>query len=99
MSATMDWTTTLTTAFDWAVIAGAAFYGTFVLISYFTHGLRPRPRIEFSHPARLAENMAVWLGVKAVAVGVRAGKPVFAMLSEASADVGDWFLNLRNESR
>ncbi len=100
MSATLDWTTVLTTAIDWTVLAGAAFYGTFVFITYFTEGSRPRPQIDFSRPARLAENYAVWMGVQAVAVSVRAGKPVLSMLSEASADVGDWFLsNLDHQSR
>ena len=100
MSATMDWISVFTPALDWAVLAGLAFYGTFVLITYLTHGSRPRPQIDFSHPKQLAEDWAVWLGVKAVAVGVRAGRPVVSMLSEASAEVGDWFLsNLHHESR
>lgn len=100
MLATLDWTTVLTTALDWTVLAGAAFYGTFVFITYFTKGSRPRPQIDFSRPGRLAEDWAVWMGVKAVAVSVRAGKPVLSMLSEASADVGDWFLsNLHNQPR
>src|SRR5579872_5349048 len=100
MSISMDWTRALTTALDWAVIAGAAFYGTYVFLLYFAQGTRPRPEIDLSKPARSAEDLAVWMGVRLVAVGVRAGKPVLSMLSEASADVGDWFLNnLNHQSR
>jgi hypothetical protein len=100
MSANMEWTTVVTTALDWAVLAGVAFYGTFVFLHYFAHGTRPRPVLDLNKPARSAEDLAVWMGVRLVAVGVRAGKPVLSMLSEASADVGDWFLsNLNHQSR
>jgi hypothetical protein len=77
-----------------------AFYAGFVLLSYITYGPRPRPQFELREPARSAENLVVWAGIKLVALLVPVGKPVLAMLSEASAEVGDWFLsNLHHESR
>ena len=77
-----------------------AFYAGFVLLSYITYGPRPRPQFDLRNPARSAENLVVWAGIKLVALLVPVGKPVLAMLSEASAEVGDWFLsNLHNESR
>lgn len=77
-----------------------AFYAGFVLLSYITYGPRPRPQFDLRNPARSAENLVVWAGIKLVALLVPVGKPVLAMLSEASAEVGDWFLsNLDHESR
>jgi hypothetical protein len=77
-----------------------AFYAGFVLLSYLTYGPRPRPQFELREPTRSAENLAVWAGIKLVALLVPVGRPILAMLSEASAEVGDWFLsNLHHESR
>ena len=88
---------------DLTLLGVAAFYAGFVVLSYITYGPRPRPQFELHSPARSAENMVVWAGIKLVALLVPVGKPVLAMLSEASAEVGDWFLsnlsNLHNESR
>jgi hypothetical protein len=81
------------------MLAGVAFYAFFVLISYLTYGRRPLPQVELRDPARSAEHLAVWIGVELLALAVRAFTPIFAMLSEASAEVGDWFLsNLHHES-
>lgn len=85
---------------DLTLLSVAAFYAGFVLLSYITYGPRPRPQFDLSEPARSAENLIAWAGIKLVALLVPVGKPVLAMLSEASAEVGDWFLsNLRHESR
>ncbi len=56
-----------------------------------------RPRVDWRDPAHSAEHLAVWLGVKALALAVRVGTPIFGMLSEASAEVGDWFLSHRHD--
>lgn len=90
--ASVDWHSIVTDFLAIVVLVGAAFYAAYVLISYLTYGARPRPQVDFRDPARSAENLAAWAGVNAVALGVRAITPIFAMLSEASADVGDWFL-------
>ncbi len=78
-----------------ALLAGFAFYAGLVVVSYLTYGPRPRPRVDPHDPAHSAEYLAVWLGVKILALALRAGSRIFGMLSEASADVGDWFLNHR----
>ena len=85
-----------------AVLAGAAVYAGLVLTNYRLAEARVRPRIDLHDPARSAERLAVWLGVEALTLGVRVGTPIFGMLSDASADVGDWFLarvhqNFRNQ--
>jgi hypothetical protein len=88
----VDWHSIATDVLALVVFVGAAFYGAYVLITYLTYGARPRPHVDLLEPARSAENLAEWAGVNTVALGVRVATPVFAMLSEASADVGDWFL-------
>ena len=90
--ASIDWRSLLTDILAFAVLIGAAFYAVFVLLSYVTYGVRPRPQVNLHDPADAAEKMAEWAGVSLVAVSVRTMTPVFAMLSEASAEVGDWFL-------
>lgn len=46
---------------------------------------------------RSAERWLVWLGVRVLGLAGRATAPVFAMLSEASAEVGEWVLHHRRE--
>ena len=81
-----------------ALLAGAALYAGLVLMRYLTDGLHPRPRVDLRDPVRSAERLGGWLGVKALALGVRVATPISGMLSEASAEVGDWFLSRRNET-
>ena len=75
-----------------ALLAGAALYASLVITSYRTEGSPLRPRIDWRDPAHSAERLSVWLGVKALALAVRVGTPIFEMLSEASAEVGEWVL-------
>lgn len=79
-----------------ALLAGAALYAGLVLTSSLTDSLQLRPRFEWRDPAHSVERLAVWLGVKALALAVRVATKIFGMLSEASADVGDWFLSKRH---
>jgi hypothetical protein len=76
-----------------AVVAGAALYTGLVLMNYRTDGPHVRPRVDLRDPAHSAERLAVWLGVKALALAVRVATKIFGMLSEASAEVGEWFLD------
>jgi hypothetical protein len=78
------------------LLGGAALYAGLVLTSRFGEGPQLRPHMDWSNPARSAERWAVWLGVQALTLALRLAAPVFGMLSEASADVGDWFLNHRH---
>lgn len=83
-----------------ALLAGAALYAGLVVMSYRAEGAHVRPQIDLHDPAHSAERFAVWMGVKTLTLAVRVGTPIFGMLSEASADVGDWFLShRRNETR
>ena len=79
-----------------ALLAGAAIYAGLVLIRYGSDGGHHRPEWDFHDPVHSVEHWAVWLGVMLLALVVRVVAPVFAMLSEASADVGDWFLSRRH---
>jgi hypothetical protein len=79
-----------------AFLAGAALYSGLVLMSYLTDGPHVRPQVDWRDPAHSAERLAVWLGVKALALAVRAATWIFGMLSEASAEVGEWFLSDRH---
>jgi hypothetical protein len=65
-------------------------------MSYRTNGPNYRPHFNHQEPARSAERLLVWLGVKILAFALRLGVPVFGMLSEASAEVGEWFLRHRD---
>ena len=76
-----------------ALLAGAVLYAGLVLTSYHTDGPHLRPRVDWRDPAHSAEHLAVWLGVIALTLAVRAWTPIFGMLSEASAEVGEWFLS------
>ena len=96
----VDWRSAFTLVLELTVLAGAAFYAVFVLISYLSNGPQPYPEVSFRDPGKTAQRLTEWLGVELVALSVRVFTPVFAMLSEASAEVGDWFLNnLHHESR
>ena len=75
-----------------ALLAGAVLYFGLVLTSYFANGPQHRPQVNWHDKAHSAELLAVWLGVGALALAVRVGTPIYGMLSEASADVGEWFL-------
>lgn len=79
-----------------ALLAGAALCTGLVLTSYLSDSPQLRPRIDWRDPARSAERLALWLGVKALALAVRVATPILGMLSEASADVGEWFLSHRH---
>lgn len=93
--ASLDWHSVVTDVLAFAVLIGAAFYAVFAVLSYVTHGVGSRPAVNLQNPAVTAEKFAQWLGVSLVALGVRAMTPIFAMLSEASAEVGEWFLRNR----
>ena len=82
------------------LLAGAALYAGLVLVNYRAEGSHLRPRVDLHDPAHSAQRLAVWMGVRTLALGVRMATPVFGMLSDASADVGEWFLgHSRHETR
>ncbi|HMD86167.1 MAG TPA: hypothetical protein VKO18_15860 [Terriglobia bacterium] len=79
------------------LLAGVALYTGLVVMSYRTDGPRVRPVVDWHDPAHSAEHLAVWLGVISLALAVRVATKVFGMLSEASAEVGEWFLSRRRD--
>ena len=78
------------------VLGGLALYSGRVLMRYFSGASLVRPEFDRHNPAVAAEQWAEWLGVKAVGVGVRGLIQLLAILSEASAEVGEWFLEHRH---
>jgi hypothetical protein len=82
--------------FDLAVLVIGAIYTGLVLANYRTNGPHYRPRINAYAPVRSAESLLIWLGVKTLALTIGVGVPVFGMLSEASAEVGEWYLRHRD---
>ena len=77
------------------LLTGALLYAGLVAINFNALNSRVRPQVNLRDPAQSAQKLAVWLGVMTLATGIRVATPVLAMLSEASADVGDWFLSHR----
>lgn len=51
------------------------------------------PPLDRKEPIRSAEQVFIWAGVFVVAVVVRLARPVVDMLSEASAEVGEWAIS------
>jgi hypothetical protein len=51
------------------------------------------PPLDRKEPIRSAEQVLIWGGVFVVAVVVRLARPLVDMLSEASAEVGEWAIN------
>lgn len=70
-------------------------YAGLVLMAYGTEGDRYRLRLDRQDPAGSAKQLLVWLGVKAMAAVLRVGRTTLEMLSDASADVGEWYIRRR----
>lgn len=78
------------------MVVGAGLYVGLVLMIYRTDGPRYRPRLALGDPGRSAWRLLVWMGVKALTATIRGASTLFNMLSEASAEVGEWFLRRRD---
>ncbi len=66
-----------------------------VLWTYHTEGAKKPLRMIWSDPARSADGLAIWLGLKLMDYiwsGLKWGVDV---LEEASADIGEWFVGHR----
>ncbi len=84
----------------WAVVkfllaAFGILYAGLVLMGYRTEGDRYRLRLDEQDPVGSAEQLLVWLGVRAMAAIVCVGRTTLEMLSEASAEVGEWYIRRR----
>ena len=80
-----------------ALLAGTAVYAALVLMSFRTDSPHRRPRLKRRHPLRSAGRLLVWMGAEALTLVIRAVAPIFAILSEASADVGEWVLSRHHQ--
>jgi hypothetical protein len=76
----------------------AVLYAGLVALAWRTEGEDYRLGWDWNDIARSTEQFAVWAGVRAVAGVGRAAKTLFDVLSEASADLGEWFVHQRGES-
>lgn len=79
-----------------ALLAGLVFYAGLVLVSYYHEGVQARPQVNWNDPPHALERLSVWAGVGALAFTLKVGNRVLGMLSEASAEVGEWFLSHRH---
>jgi len=78
------------------LLAALAFlYAGLVLMAYRTEGPRFQLRVDWQDPFRLAPQLLVWLGVRALAAIVRLGSSTWEILSETSADLGEWCIRRR----
>jgi hypothetical protein len=78
------------------VIAAGVLYGSLVVATYAKEGPDLPLRLELGDPARSAERLLVWMGVRATAAIVRAFRWILELLYEASADVGAWAVSKSN---
>ena len=77
---------------SWLAVAAAALYAGMVLMKYRTDGPRYRLNFNLQDPARSAQHLVVWLGVKILEGCVRIARPILNTLLEASAEVGEWLI-------
>ena len=82
--------------FDLAIVMAGIVYTGFVVLSYRTEGPSYRLQINLHEPANSVRTLLIWLGVKILTVLLRLGAPFLSILSEASADVGVWYLRRRD---
>lgn len=86
-------TTLLWTAIKLVFVAGALLYSFLVLTSYASEGARYTLHVDLTDPARSAQHLMVWLGVRAVSGIVGGARSFLDLLCEASADVGTWVID------
>jgi len=78
------------------VIVGGVFYASLVVAAYAREGPGFQLRLESGYPARAAERLLIWVGVRITAMMASALKWVLDVLYEASADVGAWVVSKSN---
>ena len=78
------------------LIAAGVLYALLVLMTYAKDGRGFKLHMELADPARSAERLLVWMGIKVIAAMARAFKRVLDLLYEASADVGAWVVSKSN---
>lgn len=74
-------------------VAAGTLYGGMVVMKYRTDGHHYRLNLELRDPARSAEHLAIWLGVKVLDACLRSASVIFTVLLEASVEVAEWFIH------
>jgi hypothetical protein len=77
------------------LVAAGVFYAVQVLITYAQHETYERPQFDEREKLRSTMRLLIWAGVMTVWITVRLARPVVNMLSEASAEVGEWAISHR----
>jgi hypothetical protein len=78
------------------LVAGALYAGL-VWMTYVTYGPGFQLRFNPETPVASLERLALWLGVRAISVTLSFCRALWDLLSEASAEVGEWFIAKRSE--
>jgi hypothetical protein len=75
------------------LVAFVALYVALVLMTYRAEGPSYGLELDPRDPARSAQHLLVWLGVRALGIIIRVGRSAFETLYEASAEVGEWVIS------
>jgi hypothetical protein len=77
-----------------AVVLGlfGIIYLGLVLMTYTIFGPSYRLILDIEAPVRSIERLLIWIGVRILHAGVRILRASLDLLSDASAEVGDWFV-------
>jgi hypothetical protein len=78
------------------LIAAGLLYASLVVATYAKAGPDFELRLALGDPARSAERLLIWVGVKVTATVARGFKGILELLYEASADVGAWVVSKSN---
>ena len=78
-----------------SLAAAGILYAGEVLVNFVRLGERYQPVVDHEHPLQSARRLLVGAGVLVTAAVVTLGRPAVEMLSETSAEVGEWALAKR----
>lgn len=78
------------------LMTAGVLYAVEVLVNCLSLGEHERPEFDVSKRFRSAWRVSIWAGVTAAKFVVRISRPLVNMLSEASADVGEWAITHRH---
>jgi hypothetical protein len=67
-------------------------YAIEVIRMYAKAGEHERPAFDPAEVIESTERLLIWVGVILIRVSIRISRPVLDVLSEASADLGEWAL-------
>ena len=74
-----------------------ALYAGLVLMTYVVFGPAYRLQLDPQAPVVSGERLLVWIGVKTLYLVIRSLKATLNLLSDTSAEVGDWLVRRTSE--